>query len=242
VPTVLLLPDSALLVPGAGGALADPLAEARDAALRVLRSVPRRARVLLIAPGRSSRVLTGPFGDGLAAAGIDGSRLLRSPEGSGTGGAVPGVGAAAALAVLRAAGHDPDRGTTVVEVAPTATDPDERAGSPVLPSDPRLIVVVGSLSARHGPDAPLPDDPAAIAADVALLTAFAAGPRALAEVFGELHLPASDRLAITGARPWRALLSLLAGDASLPDARAELLWSGTPGGAQHAVARWEVPA
>ncbi len=252
MPTVLLLPDSALLVPGAGGALADPLAEARSAALRVLRAVPRRAGVLVIAPGRSSRLLTGPFGDGLAAAGIDLSRPVRSPGGGDAGdvrssgggavgavrspgGAVPGVGAAAALALLRAAGHDPDRTTTVVEVAPSGT-----TASPAVAAD--LIVVVGSLSARHGPDAPLPEDPAAIAADVALLTAFAAGPRALAEVFGDLHLPECDRLAITGGRPWRTLLSLLAAGGPVPDGRAELLWSGTPGGAQHALARWEVPA
>lgn len=287
MPTVLLLPDSALLVPGAGGALADPLGEARSAALRVLRAVPRRGTVLVIAPGRTVRVLSGPFGDGLAAAGIDGTAVRRGPEpvddgrpeeGTVVRTAVPGVGAAAALALLRLTGHEPDRTATVLEVAPAGVPglpdqgsaivdpgdvpaPSDRGSAIVdpggaaeqsvpdtsglpsdLPSDLRLVVVVGSLSARHGPDAPLPDDPAAIAADVALLTALAAGPRALAEVLRDLRLPESDRLAITGGRPWRAALSLLAEDGVLPDTDAELLWSGAPGGAQHAVARWRIGA
>lgn len=283
MPTVLLLPDSALLVPGAGGALADPLGEARSAALRVLRAVPRRGTVLVIAPGRTVRVLSGPFGDGLAAAGIDGTAVRGGPEpvddgrpeeGTVVRTAVPGVGAAAALALLRLTGHEPDRTATVLEVAPAGVPAPSDPGSAIvdpgevpapsdrgsaivdpggaaeqsvldtsgLPSDLRLVVVVGSLSARHGPDAPLPDDPAAIAADVALLTALAAGPRALAEVLRDLRLPESDRLAITGGRPWRAALSLLAEDGVLPDTDAELLWSGAPGGAQHAVARWRIGA
>lgn len=283
MPTVLLLPDSALLVPGASGALADPLGEARSAALQVLQQVPRHGTALVIAPGRRARVLSGPFGDGLAAAGIGGTAVRRRPEpvddgrpeeGTVVRAAVPGVGAAAALALLRLTGHEPDRTATVLEVAPAGVpappDPDSALGDPAealappdpgsavvdpggvaeepgpdapgLPSDPRLVVVVGSLSARHGPDAPLPDDPAAIAADVALLTALAAGPRALAEVLRDLRLPESDRLAITGGRPWRTALSLLARDGALPDADAELLWSGAPGGAQHAVARWRIAA
>ncbi|WP_263119369.1 hypothetical protein [Cellulomonas sp. RIT-PI-Y] len=267
MPTVLLLPDSALLVPGASGALADPLGEARSAALQVLQQVPRHGTALVIAPGRRARVLSGPFGDGLAAAGIGGTAVRRRPEpvddgrpeeGTVVRAAVPGVGAAAALALLRLTGHEPDRTATVLEVAPGGVpappDPDsaivDPGGAaeqpepdvPGLPSDPRLVVVVGSLSARHGPDAPLPDDPAAIAVDVALLTALAAGPRALAEVLRDLRLPESDRLAITGGRPWRAALSLLARDGALPDADAELLWSGAPGGAQHAVARWRIAA
>ncbi|GIG25180.1 hypothetical protein [Cellulomonas denverensis] len=290
MPTVLLLPDSALLVPGAAGSQADPLAGARAAVLAELREAGRGA-VLVIAPGRVTRVLTGPFGDGLAAAGI-----ARVPAGSAAGmaaptappagatapgvvpavgamppgvvpavgatppglvpavGAAPGVGAAAALALLALAGHDPDRAATVLE---TGSEP-----GPVLPvvpaAPPELVLVVGSLSARHGPDAPLPDDPEAIAADVALLTALAAGPRALATVLGDLPPAECDRLAITGGRPWHCMLSLLAGagnapgagaeglpDAGaegLPDADAALLWSGTPGGAQHAVARWRIGA
>lgn len=236
MPTVLLLPDTALLVPGAAGQV-DPLAGARAAAESVLRSVPRGARTLVIAPGREPRVLSGPFGDGLAAAG------LASGAGRTGRGRAPGVGAAAALALLVRTGHDPDRTATVLEVAPSspALGAPEAPSAPFdTPAEPDLVVVVGSLSARHGPDAPLPDDPAAIAADVALLTALAAGPRALAEVFGDLDLPECDRLAITGGRPWRAVLSLLAGDGPLPEAGSALLWSGTPGGAQHAVARWDV--
>lgn len=222
MPTVLLLPDTALLVPGAAGQV-DPLAGARAVAESVLRSVPRGARTLVIAPGRGTRVLSGPFGDGLAAAGL---AVTVDP-----GPSAPSVGASAALALLTRTGHDPDRNATVYEVASF-----ESFTGPA----PDLIVVVGSLSARHGPDAPLPDDPAAIAADVSLLTALAAGPGALAEVLGDLDLAECDRLAITGGRPWRALLSLLAGDGPLPEAESALLWSGTPGGAQHAVARWDV--
>lgn len=238
MPTVLLLPDSALLVPGAAGSQADPLAGARAAVLAELRAAAR-GPVLVIAPGRGTRALTGPFGDGLAAAGI-----ARASTGSASGTSAPavvdtpGVGAAAALALLALAGHDPDRAATVLE-----TGPEPGPARPAGPaSPPELVLVVGSLSARHGPDAPLPDDPEAIAADVALLTALAAGPRALATVLRDLPLPQCDRLAITGGRPWRCVQSLLAGAGELPDADAALLWSGTPGGAQHAVARWRIGA
>ncbi|MEV7973074.1 hypothetical protein [Cellulomonas sp. NPDC089187] len=269
MPTVLLLPDSALLVPGVGGALADPLGAARDAVLTALAvsgapdvsatsgglGAQAAGSVLVIAPGGQDRVLTGPFGDGLAAAGIgDGS--------PGDGVAVPGaarsavvragaaragVAAATALHLLRLAGHDPDRSATVLE---TSRDQGRIAAvlpaSPEVPSSPELVLVVGSLSARHGPDAPLPDDPAARDADAALLAAVAEGPRAVATAFQGLSVADCDRLAITAGRPWRVLLSLLAGAGAgagaLPEAEADLLWSGVPGGAQHLVARWQIEA
>jgi hypothetical protein len=254
---VVFLPDTALLVPGAGGA-ADPAAGLRAAALGALGAGGTGERALVVAPGRRTRVLPHPAGLGLGAAGLD---LARSGDaasdpgatgGTGTDLAVDGparpalrvdrpvppalradVAASTALVLLRAAGvHVP---VDVVELGRAAAEPAplERPADGV-----GLLVVVGSPSARHGPEAPLADDPRAPAADAALLAALGEGPAALADALDALGPDGAADLAVTGAGPWRAALRLL------PDAavvvttlRGEVL-----AGAQHAVAAWAVTA
>jgi len=108
------------------------------------------------------------------------------------------------------------------------TDGDRRTG----------LVVVGSGSGRHGPDAPLADDDRAPAYDAALLADLAdAGPEAQA------RLAAADpalaaALAVRGWAPWRVLLGA-AGDRPV---QGRLLADEVVSGAQHAVVVWTTSA
>lgn len=225
---VVFLPDTALLVPGAGGA-ADPAAGLRAAALAALGAVDAGERVLVVAPGRRSRVLAHPVGLGLGAAGLD----VADRGVPGTGPAPPAqradVAASTALLLLRAAGVLAP--VDVVELS--RADPDH-APAPRSAGGVGLLVVVGSLSARHGPDAPLAEDPRAPAADAALLAALAGGPAALADALDALGTDGAARLAITAAGPWRAALRLL------PDAAVDVTTRHAEvlAGAQHVVAAW----
>lgn len=233
---VVLLPDTALLVPGVAGR-ADPLADLRDAAVVALRETAwagatspgtagpgiagsgiagsGTAEVLVIAPGSRDRDLRGARGS-LTAAGVPTALV---PEVGPADGPRCDVPASVALHLLHAAGL-PLGDVRVVEIArsrpasllavpagPAA--PAVLAGPGVdLPALPSLVVVVGSPSARDGEDAPLAADPAAAALDEALIAALGAGPAALAAVLdGRADLTA---LAVSGAGPWSALTALLA--------------------------------
>ncbi|GIG23195.1 hypothetical protein Cch01nite_39190 [Cellulomonas chitinilytica] len=240
-----LVPDTALLVPGAAGT-ADPVADLRDAALEVVTAaVSGASRVVVVAPGREVREATGTVRGSLGAAGIpDGmlgwpvpERSLDRPDGSGhSGGAgepgALGVPAAVALHLLARAGWDGPLG--VLEVA----DADDLAarGRALVARDRVALVVVGSGSGRHGPDAPLADDPRAPAFDDRVLAALAdAGPAARAQLAATDAVLAAE-LAVTGAAPWKVLVGAV-GDV---DVRATVPAAGTPAGAHHAVVLWSV--
>jgi hypothetical protein len=237
---VVFLPDTALLVPGAGGA-ADPAAALRTAALGALGAVDAGERVLVIAPGRRTRVLPHPVGLGLGAAGLDVTALTVTaldPADPDVPGAEPrppaqraDVAASTALLLLHAAGVRAP--ADVVELSRATADhaPPHRSADGL-----GLLVVVGSLSARHGPDAPLADDPRAPDADAALLAALGSGPAALADALDGLGADTASDLAVSGAGPWRAALRLVPGGAvDVVALHAEVL-----AGAQHAVAAWTV--
>lgn len=116
-----LVPDTALLVPGAAGAaevLADTRAAAVDAVRAVLADGP--VHVVVVAPGPVDRTRRGPFVPSLAAAGIDDAALgwVGSPRSSRPEGAcrVDAPAAATALLLLAHAGWTGP--VTLVEVAP----------------------------------------------------------------------------------------------------------------------------
>jgi hypothetical protein len=230
---VVFLPDTALLVPGAGGA-ADPAAGLRAVALDALAAVDAGERVHVVAPGRRTRVLPHPVGLGLGAAGLDVAHLGVVGENP----VVPSahradVAASTALVLLRAAGVPGP--VDVVELTRTATG---HVPPPRPAADVGLLVVVGSLSARHGPDAPLADDPRAAAADAALIAALGSGPAALADALDALGADGPHDLAVSAAGPWRAVLRLIPeGAVEVGALHAEVL-----AGAQHAVAAWTVTA
>ena len=183
-----LVPDTVLLVPGASG-VTDVHPDLRAHALDAVRSVLARGveRVVVVAPGSAptppgpARVVPGPVRASLAAAGIPDRALAWSGAGRASAAAaepVPptvGVPASVAVLLLREAGWTGP--VDVVETAPAvaagpATAERLRATGRevVLDRSARTgLVVVGSLSARHGPDAPRADDERAPAYDAAVL-------------------------------------------------------------------------
>ncbi|WP_158373157.1 hypothetical protein [Cellulosimicrobium cellulans] len=233
---VVFLPDTALLVPGAAGR-ADPASGLRDAAAAALADLAdpeaTGGRVLVVAPARRDRFLPHPVAPGLGAAGLD----LPGAAPAGDGAVLADTPASVALMLLRAAGVSAP--VDVLEIDRAAADAPATAAV-AAPGPLRAVVVVGSLSARHGPDAPLADDPRAPGADDALLAALAGGPVALARALDDLGADRARDLAVSGWAPWRAALALLAAHLGPEPARAG---SATPyaevvAGAQHVVAAW----
>lgn len=190
--------------------------------------------------------------DGAAA----GARDSEPPDASAPDHATPtppavGVSASVAVLLLREAGWAGP--VDVVETAPAARADGASAtrlagtGRALAPDgSPRTgLVVVGSLSARHGPDAPRADDERAPAYDAAVLADLAdAGPAALARL-AALDPGLAGELDVTGWAPWQVLLGALP-PVGTDDAPAERLVTatvhaaGAPLGAQHVVAAWVV--
>lgn len=246
-----LVPDTALIVPGVAGA-ADVLVELREAAERAVAALPAGVPVAVVAPGREDRELSGPVAGSFASAGVPDAALgrpvptaqlgtptrLDGPAGATVApGAVPASGTSVALHLLARSGRTPSR---AVEVDRDRADHGRsdrlRAWGRALVADgPTALLVVGSLSARHGPDAPLADDPDAPGLDHALLTALAGGePGDALDVLDGLSAADAARLAVSGWAPWQVLVGALG--ASAP--RAEVLAAGEPLGAAHAVLVW----
>ncbi|MBN9373864.1 MAG: hypothetical protein J0I40_00425 [Cellulomonas sp.] len=236
-----LIPDTALLVPGAGG-VADRGATLRAAALTALRDVTRHeGRVVVVAPGRSDRRL-GPWARAsLGAAGVPDELVgwpppaLERPAPTMTG-PVAGISASAALLLLA---HDGVAAADVVEVGPAEARPGRGGelrdlGRELADEGPTTMVVVGSASGRHGPDAPLADDERAPAYDEQVVADLAdAGPAARARL-GSLDRVLAGELAVTGWGPWQVLLGALGAD----EVVARRVHREVLAGATHAVLTW----
>ncbi|WP_426595321.1 hypothetical protein ACPPVS_07075 [Cellulomonas sp. McL0617] len=236
-----LIPDTATLVDGAtgdAGPVHGLLVPTLTAITQVLASNPDV--VVVVAPGASDRVLGGSVSTSLAAAGIPDDQV-RWPtvhvtlEDDGGGLVQPSIASAVALHVVRRAGRE--RGIRVVEVTPAPGGVGLADLGRMLAQDrPTALVVVGSGSGRHGPDAPLADDVRAPAYDAALLTDLAdAGPDARARLASSEPGLAAE-LAVRGWAPWQVLLGA-AGDQPV---EARLLAEEVVLGAQHAVLVWTV--
>lgn len=250
-----LVPETVLLLPGAAGS-ASVLPDERAAAAQAVRSLldahPERVVVVVTSPGASTtRLLADPVRPSVGGAGVPHAVLGSSsahdgPRGRDGATLVPDVGASVLVALLRASGWagavdvlllaDDDDGAEPRAADPTRTDP--ALGAPAVPLGPgrTALLLGGSLSARHGPDGPLPDDPRAPEVDRALARDLAAadGPaRARLAAF-----PAADAraLAISAHGPWRVLLRA----ARDLDLRGHLLLESAPSGAAYAVLAWEV--
>lgn len=231
-----LVPPTALLVPGASGG-ADVLAAERRAALAAVRTVvaERPDALALVVPG-TGQVRVGRMRPTLAGAGIDDAGLGWAPEptaGAGRVLVVDDVPAAVGLFLLHRAGW---RGA--VDLVPAG--PAE--GATLRMTGDRLVrlrrwgmVLVGGLSARHGPDGPLPTDDRAAPLD-----------EVLAADLGDLDGPARARLttvpsrlastlAISAWGPWQVLLGAVPGD----PARARTHRVSAPLGAAYAAVSWQ---
>lgn len=248
-----LVPDTVLLLPGAAGGASDEpaLVALREAALAaVAAAVPGAARVVVVAPGRSDRSVAGDVRPGAAAVGVpDGLlawpvptlRLAPPPGGPAPVAGPPGVPSAVALQLLaRAVGRVDDDRTHAVEVGGRDARELRDLGARVCTDGPTALVVVGSGSARHGPDAPLADDPAAPALDAALARALTTGGAGARDVLADLDAATADALAVSGWAPWQVLVGALDAAGGAPRAsggRADV-WRG----AAHAAACWRVAA
>ena len=230
-----LVPSTALLVPGAAGR-ADVLPDERAAALTAVATMLEAAPdvVVVVPPGPAS-VLLGRLRPTLVAAGIDDKRLGWQPRptaGAGATTPVDDVASAVGLLLLDQTGW---RGP--VELAPAGvTDgaTQRMRGDELVARRRTGLLLVGGLSARHGPDGPLATDERAAPLDdvlVADLTDLSPGARSrLAAV--PAHL--ASVLAISAWGPWQVLLG-----AAPPDApRAVLHHAGAPFGAAYATISW----
>ena len=237
-----LVPETALLVPGAAGR-AEVLPDVRAAALEAISAVvdagPDRVVVVVPSTADGDVLRPGPLRPTLSGAGID-DDVLGWPAGWTSGGrgspdhVVGDVGASVALFLLGAVGWS---GEVELLAASSCDARRLRALGDRLTDRPQRVALVlpGSLSARRGPDGPLPDDPRAQAFDDAVLADLADfGPAArgrLAAVPAEL----AQALAVSAWLPWQVLLG-----ASPDGTRGHALWAGAPLGATYAVLSWTV--
>ncbi|MFI2752684.1 hypothetical protein ACGIF2_04525 [Cellulomonas sp. P22] len=261
-----LVPETALLVPGAAGR-ADVLDDVRAAALEAVRSVvdARPDQLVVVAPGPVDRVLGEHVRASLAPAGIPDGQLGWQPPVPAVPGDFPaGIGASVGMLLTGAAGWTGR--TLVAEVAePEGAGPEplEGAGDAADTGGPsartraeRLqhfgatlaaaadasvrvgLVVAGSLSARHGPDGPLADDPRAELFDSELLADLAdGGPAARARMARSSSDEASS-LAVSGWGPWQVLVGAVGGPPADRQVQAAVLTAQAPLGAQYVVATW----
>ncbi len=233
-----LVPDTVLLVPGAGGS-ADVVPALRAAALQAVDDVVAAGldTVVVVAPGPVDRALGGTVRTTLGAAGVPDHLLGWSVTDvplEGTGPATAVVPTLVALHLLTRTGRT--RGVRAVEVtrargARGLAD----LGRSLVADGPTGLVVVGSGSARHGPAAPLAEDPRAPAFDARVLADLTdAGVDARARVAAD-DPDLADELAVRGWAPWQVLV----GAAGAGPIRARVLATSTALGAQHAVLVWD---
>ncbi|NCT92051.1 hypothetical protein GXB85_13975 [Cellulomonas sp. APG4] len=239
-----LVPETVLLVPGAAGR-ADVLEAERAAALeavgRVVAAGP--SRLVVVAPGRRSAVHQGALVPTLGGAGLaDDSldwRVASDPAGPDGAVVVNEVAGAVGLLLARRAGWTSE--VTVLVVPPDDAAAARSRGA-TLAQDDVGLVVTGSLSARHGPQAPLADDPEAPDVDAWLVEELGRGEAGLSRA---ADLPA-ERAVTLAISAW-APLQVLAGAAgeggdhhTRPDGvlRGDVLHTSVVHGACYVSAAW----
>lgn len=265
-----LVPETALLVPGVSGA-DDVLPGLRSIVLAAVGDLvaARPDRVVVVAAAHPSRPdavghghrrggrhdsevvrppeavrepevvhRTGPLHPTLGAAGLDDARLGWSfPARSGSA-EVRDVAPAVGLHLLARGGWD---GATEVVVVPPDARLARRVGGD-LTAGRTALLLVGSLSARRGPDGPLPDDERAAEVDERVLADLSAlgGPDDAADAAArrrltQLTAATASELAISAWAPWQVLCAATDGGRW----RSTQRWVGAPFGATYAVVSWE---
>lgn len=214
-----LVPPTALLVPGASGAV--PVLGVERAAAVAAATAVRAARpevVVVVAAGPGSvRHLTGRLQPSLAAAGVDDARLGWAPRasyGRGRATVVAEVAGAVGLLLLDRAGW-----TGPVELVVVGRDePAElrAAGAGLVAGRSTALLLVGGLSARRGPDGPLDtDERAAVVDDAAVSDLADLGPAARARL-AAVPTQLAAELAISAWAPWQVLLGAVDGPEPAP--------------------------
>lgn len=234
-----LVPETLLLVPGAAGG-ADVLGTVRAAALEAVAVVlaVHPDRLVVVAPGRADRAVAGPVRAALGAAGVPDAapawEVPPAPQGA------PTVGVAAGVGLLLAHRAGWPGAVDVVEVGPA--DPGDparpqrlREGGAALAAGSRLgLVVLGSGSARHGPAAPLVEDPRATAFDETVTADLGCADATARRRLAGLDQRLAVELVVGGWGPWQVLL----GAAAAAPVQPRLLQAGAPLGAWYVVATW----
>lgn len=214
-----LVPDTALLVPGAAGR-ADVLTAERAAAARAVRALldARPERVVVVAPAAPVARVAQVTQDAQVAQVAVGAAVPRS----------------APVEVARYLLHDAGWPAGVDVVAAGGEDPAAlaRLGHGLAHgTDRTALLLVGSLSARRGPDGPLPtDDRAPGLEDAVLADLVDAGPEALARLADVPARLAAD-LAVSAWGPWQVLAGARPGPGTLVHRAA-------PFGATYVVVTW----
>ncbi|MDT0165551.1 hypothetical protein Q9R32_08275 [Actinotalea sp. AC32] len=257
-----LVPETVLLVPGAAGRAA-VLEDERAAALTAVETLLAAGpdAVVVAVPGPVPGVLRAATRTSFAAVGVPtaaraGAPGARSPlpdpahvASSQGAGPVADVGASVLVHLLHEAGWTRPVDVLVVPTAGSVARDADAADAALAvgrawdgreatagPEERVALLLGGSLSARHGPDAPLADDPRAAPLDAELvrdLVAFDAGARGR---LAGLDAALADALAISAWASWQVLLH-----AAPPGTRGRLLHEAAPSGAAYAVVVWDVP-
>ena len=241
------MPETALLVPGAAGA-AEVLAAERSAALAAVGDLVSWGpdRVVVVAAGRPGSTpfeLEGPVRAALGAAGLDDDALDWStgPDRQSRP-VVHDVAVSVALLLLAEAGWG--GAVTVLVVPPQDSAALRAVGRGRTGGADRIaLLLVGSLSARRGPDGPLAQDERAAPFDDRVLADLAdLGPDAverLTAVPGSL----AAELAVSAWAPWQVLIGAIAAQApGEPAMRGDVRLVSAPFGATYAVVVWARPA
>jgi len=212
VPTALLVPETALLVPGASGrtpVLARVGAAALAAARRLVADAP--GRVVVVGPAARSRTAdAATLCASLAPLGVA-ERHLGWPapccgrSGEHVDGATRAAPATAVgLRLLAAAGWAGP--TTAVELGPDGAVPDGEVPDGEVPdaaADPAVsLLVLGSLSARRDESSPRAADPRAIPLDARLAADLARPTPDARARLRELDPALAAELGVSGAAPW----------------------------------------
>lgn len=256
--TAALVPETVLLLPGTAGAatvLEPERAAAREAVRLLLAARPDRV-VVVTCPPRSERdvVLRHPLRPTAAAAGIPDERWsvsARPPaEGPGAGTVVQDPGASVGLALLAEQGWAGTTDAVLLADGPRDAAALRGLGAAEAADGATALLLLGALSARRGPDAPLPDDPRAAETDEVLQRdLLALDPPAVARLAGFDPALAAD-LAVSAWAPWQVLLgaacAAAADDAGAgaaagtdgPLLRGALLHAAVPLGTTYLVAHW----
>lgn len=242
-----LVPDTVLLLPGAAGRGPDDpaLVRLREAAAAAVRAALRPGvRVVVVAPGRADRSVTGPVTAGAAAAGVPDHLLadpvprlhLTPPPGVRVADGGPtGTGVVVGLRLALDAGV-PAGDLHAVEVAPGPADALRATGAALCGAGPVVLVVVGSGSARHGEDAPQAGDARAEPWEAGVLAALRTSGAAARDALSGLDGSLAAALAVTGWAPWQVLVGALGDAAGTPHVVHAEVWRG----AAHAAVAWPV--
>lgn len=225
----VLVPDTALLVPGAAGA-AHVLVDERAAAVEATAVLAGVDRILVVPVGDGPPSDAASAAPGLAGAGIDERFLAWS-----TSRTRPEWGVAASIGLMLLSQTGWSGTTEVVPAGSRAAAAHDVGATAARAADRVGLLLLGTMSARREIGAPLPPDPRAATVDDAVLADLAdLDPRAvdrLAAVPSDL----ADDLVMTAWAPWQVLVGAVRATTGQASTTVHHV---TPGPVRYAVMSW----